>query len=98
VLSNSTPSESLAYSLRARRISTAARSAQMRQLRDSFASASVDRLTAQRNPIAYSLVEFADKLASMSRKLSRHVNCAKAMARNCSAQDNMRTPEFPPWR
>jgi hypothetical protein len=42
--------------LRARRINKAAKSDQMRQSRDSFASASVDRLTAERKPIAYSLL------------------------------------------
>ena len=98
VLSRSTPSESPAYSLRARRISTAARSDQMRQSRDSLASASVERLTAERKPIAYSLLVFADRLASMSRRLSRQVSCAKAMARNCSAHDSVRTPALPPWR
>jgi len=70
----------------------------MRQLRDSFASANVERLTAERNPIAYSLVELADKLASISRRLSRQVSCANAIARNCSAHDNERTPALPPWR
>ncbi len=70
----------------------------MRQSRDSLASASVERLTAERKPIAYSLLAFADRLASMSRRLSRQVSCAKAMARNCSAHVNVRTPELPPWR
>lgn len=41
----------------------------MSQLRDSLASASVERLTAERNPIAYRLVALADKLASTSRRL-----------------------------
>ena len=27
---------------------------------------------------------------------SRHVNCANAMERNCSTQDNVRMPELPP--
>jgi len=55
-------------------------------------------LTAERNPIAYSLLALADKLASMSRRLLRQVDCAKAMARTCSAHDSARTPELPPWR
>ena len=84
--------------MRARRISAIARADQIRQSRDSLASANVERLTAERKPIAYSLVALADKLASMSRRLSRHVSCAKAMARNCSAHDRARTPELPPWR
>ena len=49
-------------------------------------------------PIAYSLLALADRLASMSRKLSRQVSCAKAIARNCSAHDRVRTPESPPCR
>jgi len=68
----------------------------MRQSRDSLASDSVERLTAERKPIAYSLPALADRLASMSRRLSRQVSCAKAMARNCSAHDNVRTPALPP--
>ena len=58
VLSKSIPRES-PESLRARRISTAARSDQISQLRDSLASASVERLTAERKPIAYSLLALA---------------------------------------
>src|SRR5882672_5158928 len=34
----------------------------------------------------------------MSRKLSRKVNWANAMARYCSAQDNVRTRQSPPYR
>src|ERR1019366_1717703 len=34
----------------------------------------------------------------MSRKDSRHVNCAKAMTRNKSAQPRVRTPASPLWR
>src|SRR6266403_4417418 len=34
----------------------------------------------------------------MSRKLSRWVNWANAMARYCSAQDNVRTRQSPPYR
>src|SRR5271157_946831 len=34
----------------------------------------------------------------MSRKLSRYVSCAKAMARNCSVQARVRTRRSPPWR
>jgi hypothetical protein len=70
----------------------------MRQSRDSLASAKVERLTAERNPIAYNLVELADKLASTSRRLSRQVSCAKAIARNCSAHDSVREPASPLWR
>ena len=70
---------------------------QMRQQRDSLASASVERLTAARKPVAYSLLALADRLASMSCRLSRHVSCAKTMARNCSAQDSVRTAELPSW-
>src|ERR1039457_4155328 len=33
----------------------------------------------------------------MSRKDSRHVNCAKAMTRNKSAQPRVRTPASPLW-
>ena len=50
------------------------------------------------NPMAYSLPALADRLASMSRRLSRQVSCAKAIARNCSAHDNVRSPALPPWR
>lgn len=46
----------------------------MRQSRDSLASASVDRLTAERKPIACSLLALAERLAPMSRSLSRHAN------------------------
>jgi hypothetical protein len=52
VLSRSTPSASFEYSLRARRIGKAARSYQMRQSRDTLASARVERLTAERKPFA----------------------------------------------
>ena len=52
--------------------------------------ASVERLTAERNPIAYSLPALADRLASMSRRLSRYVNCANARTRKCSAQGSVR--------
>ena len=60
-------------------------------------------MTWERNPIEYSFAALADSVASISRKLSRHVNCAKAMARNCSAHDcsahdSVRTPESPAWR
>ena len=67
----------------------------MYQSRDSFASASVERLTGERKPIAYHLGALADRLASTSRRLSRQVSCAKAMARNCSAHDKVRTPALP---
>ena len=60
--------------------------------------AGVERSTAARNPIAYSFAALADMVTSISRKLSRHVNCAKAIARNCSAHDNVRMPESPAWR
>ena len=80
-----TPSESMAYSLRARRINTAARSDQMRQSRDSLASASVERLTVERKPIAYSLPALADRLASMSRRLSLQVSWATT-SRSSSAR------------
>ena len=36
--------------------------------------------------------------ASMSHKFSRRVNCAKAMARNSSAQLRLRTWRSPPYR
>jgi hypothetical protein len=44
------PIGSLAYSLRAVAISLWAKSAKMRQSRDSFASASAERATLPRNP------------------------------------------------
>jgi hypothetical protein len=50
------PKLSLQYSLRARRMSKAARSAQMRQSRPSLASASVERLTGVRKPMLYNFV------------------------------------------
>ena len=65
------------------------------QITGPAALAEVERLTAERKPIAYSLLAFADRLASMSRRLSRHVNCAKAIARNCSAHDSVRVPALP---
>src|SRR3990167_4454740 len=34
----------------------------------------------------------------MSRRDSRHVNCAKAITRNKSAQLKVRTPALPPYR
>ena len=34
----------------------------------------------------------------MSLRFSRQVNCAKAMARNCSAQVKLRTRVSPPYR
>lgn len=64
----------------------------MRQSRDSLTSTNVERLTGVQKPIAYGLVALADKLASMSLRLSRQVSCAKAIARNCSAHDSVRTP------
>lgn len=51
VLVRSTPKLSLQYSLRARRMNTAAKSAHMRQSRPSLASASVERLTEARKPM-----------------------------------------------
>ena len=67
----------------------------MRQSRNSLASASVERLTGERKPIAYNFAALADRLASMSRRLSRQVSCANAIARNCSAHDSVRAPALP---
>lgn len=69
----------------------------MRQSRDSLASAGGERLTAARKPIAYSLLALADRLISMWHKFSRHVSCAKAIARNRSVHNSVRMPERPPW-
>ena len=76
----------------------AARSDQMCQSRDSFASASVERLTGERKTIACNLGVLADRLASTSRRLSRQLSGAKAMAPNCSAHDKLRTPALPESR
>jgi hypothetical protein len=62
---------SLQYSLRARRMSKAAKSSQMLPSRPSLASASVERLTGERKPMLCSFVWFASKQVSMSRRLSR---------------------------
>ena len=70
----------------------------MRQSRDSFASASVERLTGERKTIACNLGVLADRLASTSRRLSRQLSGAKAMAPNCSAHDKLRTPALPESR
>src|ERR1700685_2271131 len=89
---------SLTYNLRARRINTAAMSAHMCQSRNSLASANVERATASRSPMPYNFEGCAPRHASMSRRLSRYVICAKAMMRNCSPQRRLRTRTSPPYR
>src|ERR1700746_1024881 len=69
----------------------------MRQSRNSFASASVDFATGLRNPMPYSFDGCAPRHDSMSRKLSLKVNCANAIARNCSVQRNLRTRRSPSY-
>ena len=43
------------------------------------------------NPCHTACPRWRARVASMSRRLSRQVNCAKAMTRNCSAQVRLRT-------
>src|ERR1035437_9971229 len=50
-----------------------------------------ERVTGSRNPMPYSFDGCAPRLASISRKLSRYVICAKAMMRNCFVQRSDRT-------
>jgi hypothetical protein len=47
--------------------------------------------------IAKAQLRADDRHASMSRKLSRKVSCANAIARNCSVQRNLRTRTSPPY-
>jgi hypothetical protein len=63
----------------------------------SFASANVDFATKPRSPMLYNFVGCAPRQASMSRKLSRYVICAKAMMRNCSVQRRVRTRRSPSY-
>src|SRR6202158_5855402 len=78
-------------------IRTAARSDHMRQSRSSFASANVDFATGPRSPMPYNFEGCDPRDASISRRLSRYVICANAIARKCSVQRSVRTPISPPY-
>src|SRR5664279_29685 len=70
----------------------------MRQSRTSLASASVERRTGLPNPICQSFAGCADRHASISRKLSRYVSWANAIARYCSVHGNVCTEWSPRYR
>src|SRR4051794_7848924 len=70
----------------------------MRQSRTSLASASVDRRTGLPKPICHSFAGCADRHASISRKLSRYVSWANAIARYCSVHGNVCTEWSPRYR
>ena len=69
----------------------------MRQSRSSFASANVDFATGPRSPMLYNFEGCDPRHASISRRLSRYVICANAIARKCSVQRSVRTPISPPY-
>src|SRR3954451_11173821 len=70
----------------------------MRASRTSLASASVDRRTGLPKPICHSFAGCADRHASITRKLSRYVSWANAIARYCSVHGNVCTEWSPRYR
>src|SRR3954462_1119398 len=70
----------------------------MRQSRTSLASASVDRRSGLPKPICHSFAGCADRHATISRKLSRYVSWANAIARYCSVHGNVCTEWSPRYR